>query len=54
MFEEEIKSWNTYEKLIIQNAMKKYKSFNAAGKALGISHKTVASKVRKYHIQWED
>jgi phosphotransferase system HPr (HPr) family protein len=54
MFEEEIKSWNTYEKLIIQNAMKKYKSFNAAGKALGISHKTVASKVRKYHIQWEE
>jgi phosphotransferase system HPr (HPr) family protein len=51
---DEIKSWNSYEKLIIENAMKKYKSFNAAGKALGISHKTVASKVRKYNIKYDE
>ncbi|MCT4597946.1 MAG: sigma 54-interacting transcriptional regulator [Vallitalea sp.] len=51
---EDIKSWDAYEKLIIENAMRKYKSFNAAGKALGISHKTVASKVRKYNIRYEE
>lgn len=39
-----------YEKEIIKKALKKYGSFNAAGKALGITHKTVAAKARKYHI----
>ena len=31
-------------------ALEKYKSFNAAGKVLGITHKTVAAKARKYGI----
>jgi len=39
-----------YEKEIIRFALKKYKSFNAAGKALGITHKTVAAKARKFGL----
>ena len=39
-----------YEKEIISLALKKYGSFNKAGKALGITHKTVASKARKFGI----
>ena len=31
-------------------ALRKYKSFNAAGKALGITHKTVAAKARRYGV----
>lgn len=46
----EVASFEDYEKEIIQIAMKKYKSFNAAGKVLGLTHKTVASKARKYGI----
>lgn len=37
-----------YEKEIIELAMNKFGSFNSAGKALGITHKTVAAKYRKY------
>lgn len=39
-----------YEKEIIESAINKFGSFNAAGKALGITHKTVAFKARKYKI----
>lgn len=39
-----------YEKEIIAMAIKKYKSFNKAGKVLGISHRTVALKCEKYGI----
>ena len=39
-----------YEKEIIKQALVKYGSFNAAGKALGITHKTVALKARRYDI----
>ncbi len=39
-----------YEKEIIKQALVKYGSFNAAGKALGITHKTVALKARRYNI----
>ncbi len=39
-----------YEKEIIRLALKKHGSFNASGKALGITHKTVASKARKYGL----
>ncbi|MBF8982723.1 sigma 54-interacting transcriptional regulator [Lutibacter sp. B2] len=39
-----------YEKEIIKVALQRFGSFNAAGKALGVTHKTVASKARKYHI----
>lgn len=39
-----------YEEEIIRLALKKYGSFNKAGKALGLTHKTVAAKARKYGI----
>ncbi|MCT4620024.1 MAG: sigma 54-interacting transcriptional regulator [Marinisporobacter sp.] len=39
-----------YEKEIIKMALNTFGSFNAAGNALGITHKTVASKARKYKI----
>lgn len=39
-----------YEKAIIRFALEKYKTFNKAGKALGLTHKTVASKARKYGL----
>lgn len=47
---EEIMPWEFYEREIIRRALKKYGSFNAAGKALGLTHKTVAAKARKYHL----
>jgi transcriptional regulator with PAS, ATPase and Fis domain len=40
-----------YEKELIAIAMKKYKSYNKAGKALGITHRTVALKCEKYGIK---
>ncbi|PLR96768.1 sigma 54-interacting transcriptional regulator [Bacillus sp. T33-2] len=39
-----------YEKQIFQNAAKFYPSFNQLAKALGITHKTAASKLRKYEL----
>lgn len=42
--------WEEYEKQIIGNALKKCGSFNAAGKMLKLTHKTVASKARKYGL----
>jgi transcriptional regulator with PAS, ATPase and Fis domain len=48
---EEIHSMEAYEKEIIAMAMKKYKSYNQAGKALGLTHRTVALKCRKYGIE---
>ncbi|WP_350342731.1 sigma 54-interacting transcriptional regulator [Proteinivorax tanatarense] len=46
--EESFKTLEEYEKEIIFKALQKFKSFNATGKALGITHKTVAAKARKY------
>ncbi len=43
--------WEYYEREIIKKALKKYKSFNRAAKALGLTHKTVAAKARKYHLE---
>ncbi|WP_211237032.1 sigma 54-interacting transcriptional regulator [Aneurinibacillus terranovensis] len=40
-----------YEKEILKYAIQFFPSFNAAGKALGMTHKTVASKVRKYNLE---
>lgn len=40
-----------YEKEIIALAMKKYKSYNKAGQALGVTHRTVALKCKKYGIE---
>ena len=46
----EIATLEAYEKEIIRYAIRKFGSFNAAGKALGVTHKTVAFKARKYNI----
>lgn len=46
----DIATLEEYEREIIKLAIEKYGSFNAAGKALGITHKTVAHKARKYNI----
>ena len=48
---DEIMPWEYYEREIIRKALKKYGSYNAAGKALGLTHKTVAAKARKYQIE---
>lgn len=42
--------WEEYEKQIIANALKKCGSFNAAGKMLKLTHKTVAAKAKKYGL----
>ncbi|MCI6231667.1 MAG: Fis family transcriptional regulator, partial [Selenomonas sp.] len=42
--------WADYEKRIIAHAMEHCGTFNAAAKALGITHKTVAAKARKYGL----
>lgn len=39
-----------YEKQIIKMAMEKYKTFNKAGKALGLTHRTISLKCKKYNI----
>lgn len=41
---DEILPLKEYEKIIIEKALKKYGSYNAAGKALGLTHKTVARR----------
>lgn len=46
----ELSTLEEYEREIIKAAMKKYKSFNRAAQALGITHRTVALKCRKYDI----
>lgn len=45
--------WEEYEKQIISNALKKCGSFNAAGKMLKLTHKTVATKAKKYGLTKE-
>ena len=49
-----IATMEEYEKEIITAAMKKYKSFNKAGKALGLTHRTVSLKCKKYGIEYEN
>ncbi|WP_378956991.1 sigma 54-interacting transcriptional regulator [Pelosinus sp. sgz500959] len=51
MVDDIILSWEEYEKKIIGKALKKYGSFNSAGKILGLTHKTVAAKARKYGLE---
>lgn len=46
-------TFEEYEKQIIQLAMKKYKSYNKAGKALGLTHRTISLKCQKYGIEKE-
>ena len=45
-----VDSWENYEKRIIAHALEKFGSCNAAGKALGINHKTVSAKAKKYNL----
>lgn len=53
-----ILAWEDYEKIIIRMALKRFGSFNAAGKALGLTHKTISTKARKYGLEkvvgWEN
>lgn len=42
--------WEAYEKQIIAHALRACGSFNAAGKQLRLTHKTVAAKARKYGL----
>lgn len=55
--DEAILPWDTYEKKIIKMALDKYGTFNRAAKVLGLTHKTVAAKARKYGLEkaisWE-
>ncbi|MZP29157.1 PAS domain S-box protein [Heliobacterium undosum] len=43
-------TWEEYEQQIITLALRRHGSFNAAAKALGLTHKTVGAKARKYGI----
>lgn len=47
----DLATWEAYEKEIIQKALFKHKSYNATGKALGLTHNTVAAKVKKYNLE---
>ena len=40
-----------YDRAIIQKALELYPSYNQAGKALGITHRTVALKAKKYGLE---
>lgn len=57
IIEDDILPLKEYEKIIIEKALKRYGSYNAAGKVLGLTHKTVAAKARQYGIEkkisWE-
>ena len=46
----EIAKLEDYEKEILRYALKRFGSYNATGKALGITHKTVACKAKKYNL----
>lgn len=50
----ELKTMDEYEREIIKAAMEKYKSFNKAGKALGLTHRTISLKCKKYGIEREE
>ena len=50
----ELRTMEEYEKEIVTLAMKKYKSFNKAGKALGLTHRTIALKCKKWNIDIEN
>lgn len=53
VYEGEMASFEEYEKEIIQAAIRRYKSFNKAGKALGLTHRTISLKCKKYNIETE-
>lgn len=45
-----IQMMEDYEKMIYTHVVQFYPSFNQIAQALGVTHKTVAAKVRKYHL----
>ncbi len=47
----ELLPFEDYERELIRLAMEKYKSYNKAGKALGLTHRTISLKCAKYSIQ---
>ncbi len=47
----EVATMEEYEKEIIEAAIKKYGSYNKAGKALGLTHRTISLKCKKYGIE---
>lgn len=49
----ELAPMEEYEKQIIEMAIKKYGSYNQAGKALGLTHRTVSLKCKKWGIKTE-
>lgn len=51
VYNDELRPFEEYEKEIIILAMKKYGSFNKAGKALGLTHRTISLKCQKYNIK---
>jgi PAS domain S-box-containing protein len=50
LIQDDVVALEAYEKQIIQRALEKHKTFNRAAKALGITHRTVALKARKYQL----
>ena len=52
--EDNILPFEEYEKRIISAALKKYKSFNKTGKALGLTHRTISLKCKKYGITLDE
>jgi TyrR family helix-turn-helix protein len=49
--QEELLTIEDYEKQIYERAVELFPSFNQMAKALGVTHKTAASKVRKYQLE---
>lgn len=49
-FNQEVLTLEAYEKQIFEHAVRFYPSYNQLAKALGITHKTAASKLRKYNL----
>jgi phosphotransferase system HPr (HPr) family protein len=47
----EILPLKEYEKIAVEKALKSYGSYNAAGKALGVTHKTIASKAKSFGLE---
>lgn len=54
ILEGDMMTFEEYEKEIIKAAMEKYKTYNKAGKVLGLTHRTMALKCQKYGIKKEE
>jgi transcriptional regulator with PAS, ATPase and Fis domain len=49
--DDELHTMEEYEREIIKAAMKKYKSYNKVSKVLGLTHRTISLKCKKYGIE---